>query len=468
MTDEAESPDTQVALFRYGVIADCVQLPKGKGNGISYKLAEKAKQHYVIPHSQRTSIAVETMRDWIAAYKQGGFDALKPKKRADAGSARRLPRQVVDALICFKDEHPLFTVPMVITAVQEALKLDPSLALPPSTVHRLLSRAGVMQKRRLDPTSLDRRRFSYEQAGELWMSDVMHGPSVSVDGKRKQKTYLIALIDDATRIVPYAAFAFSERSDALLCVLEQAVRRRGVPKRLYVDNGSAFRSAHLSLVCAKLGITLIHARPYQPQGKGKMERWFRTTRIQLLPTLTASDLSSLDTLNRRLWAYVEGEYHQTPHKGLDGKTPFDAWAMASSDVRVPGPELDLRELFLFEEKRKVAKDRTVSLRGLVYEVDALLVGESVTLRFNPSQKNSSVDVWHKGKKVQTAKRLDAYQNCFVKRNQITKLLEPQPSLPNQIDQIPLTEQSPTAPAQSSLRLSDLANANAGHISREEF
>lgn len=447
---EAENPETQIALFRYGLIADCVQLPKGKGNDLGKKLAEKAAQHYAIPNTRRTKVAVETMRGWIADYRQGGFDALKPKKRCDAGSARRLPQHVIDRLVAYKDEHPLFTVPMVITAVRSEMKLDPQLPLPLSTVHRVLCRAGVMHKKTTDPTSLDRRRFSYEHAGELWMSDVMHGPAVFVDGRRKQKTYLVALIDDATRIIPYAAFAMSERTEALLAVLDQAVRRRGIPKRLFVDNGSAFRSAHLSLVCAKLGITLIHARPYQPQGKGKIERWFRSCRIQLLPTLGEADLSSLDALNRRLWTYVESEYHQTPHKGLEGKTPFDAWAMASADVKVPGSELDLRELFLFEEKRKVAKDRTVSLRGRLYEVDALLVGESVSLRFNPSAERTTVDVWHKGKKVQTAKLVDAYANCFVKRSHPSKLIEP---MPNKIE---ASTPPPTAPKPSALRLSDLA------------
>jgi len=456
MTNETQSPETKAALFRYGLIADCIHLPKGKGNGISHKLAEKAELHYAIPGSRRTKVAVETMRDWLDAYRNGGFDALKPKRRSDAGNVRKLPQEVVDRLIASKDEHYGFTVPMVISAVRAQMKLDPAFALPPSTVHRILCRAGVMQKKPTDPTSLDRRRFGYEKAGELYMSDVMHGPSVFTDSHRKHKTYLIALIDDATRIVPYAAFALSERTEALLAVLDQAIRRRGIPKRLYVDNGSAFVSAHLALVCAKLGITLIHARPYQPQGKGKMERWFRTVRMQLLPLLSAADLSSLDALNRRLWAFVEGEYHQAPHKGIDGKTPFDAWAMASDEVRLPGPELDLRELFLFQEKRKVAKDRTVSLRGVVYEVDALLVGESVTLRFDPSKSAGTIDVWHKGKKVQTACVVNAYANCFVKRNHHTKMLEPQ--LSPQTKNAESTQ--PVAPQPSStLRLIGLADAN---------
>src|SRR5262245_7457576 len=100
-----------------------------------------------------------------------------------------------------------------------------------------------------------------------------------------------------------AAFALSENTTSFLPVLEQGLMRRGIPKRFYVDNGSAYRSHHLALVCARLGITLVHARPYSPQGKGKQERWFRTVRLQLCSTLGASDLESLDALNRRLWAW---------------------------------------------------------------------------------------------------------------------------------------------------------------------
>ena len=157
-----------------------------------------------------------------------------------------------------------------------------------------------MGKKAYEPTSKDRRRFAFDKANELWMSDVMHGPSVFADGKRKRKTYLIATLDDATRVVPYAAFAMHENTAAFLPVLQTAILRRGIPKRLYVDNGSAYRSQHLALVCAKLGITLIHARPYQPQGKGKQERWFRTVRMQLLPMLTQDDFKSLEALNSRL------------------------------------------------------------------------------------------------------------------------------------------------------------------------
>ena len=129
--------------------------------------------------------------------------------------------------------------------------------------------------------------------------------------------------------------------------------------------------------------------------------------------LGEADLQSLDVLNRRLWSWIEGEYHQAPHKGLDGETPADRWARSSDEVKMMGAELS--DLFLFEQRRRVHKDRTVSLYGVVYEVDAALVSETVTLRFDPARVGRAVQVWHRGRHVHDAKRVDAYANCFVKR-----------------------------------------------------
>ena len=142
-----------------------------------------------------------------------------------------------------------------------------------------------------------------------------------------------------------------------------------------------------------------HPRPaYQPQGKGKQERWFRTVRAQLLASLSAADTDSLDALNRRLWAWVEGEYHHNPHRGLEGQTPLDRWAdERRAGPRLPGPGLDLDALFLFETKRRVQRDRTVSLNGTLFEVDAALVGQTVTLRYDPSAPACrGIEVWHEG------------------------------------------------------------------------
>jgi hypothetical protein len=158
--------------------------------------------------------------------------------------------------------------------------------------------------------------------------------------------------------------------------------------------------------------------------KGKQERFFRTVRSQLLPTLSDADTASLQALNRRLWAWVETEYHHNPHRGLDGDTPLDRWAAARAP-RLPEPDLDLDALFLFEAKRRVQRDHTVSLNGTAFEVDAALVGQTVTLRYDPSiAAGRGIEVWHEGRLVVCAKPVDAYANCFVRRRRPTQTIEP--------------------------------------------
>jgi len=432
----ASDPDRrhEIALFRYGLIADLVRLEPGS-KGLYALLAQKAAGEYAIPGSSRTRVAAETLRDWLKAYRSGGFEALLPKPRADRGQARSLPPEVVDALLAIKEGNPKLSVQLVIREARQRSEVPEDLPLPNSTVHRLLVRHGLMDKPRGADTDADRRRFAFAQAGELWMSDVMHGPSVLVGERTKRKTYLIAFIDDATRVIPYAAFALAENTAAFLPVLKQAILRRGLPARLYVDNGAHYRSQHLALVCAKLGIALIHARPYRPQGKGKIERWFKTVRAQLLTRLAADDTVSLAALNRRLWGWVEGEYHHAPHRGLGDVTPLEQWAQTGEAVHFPEPGLDLDDLFLFEAQRKVQKDRTVSLNGVLYEVDAALVGEKVILRFDPSAPpERPVQVCHQGKLIELARPVQTYANCFVKRHRPSWTLQvdgpaPQPATP---------------------------------------
>jgi len=421
MSDSDSSHRQAVALFRYGVIADLVHASTDR-TGITAQLRAKASKDYVIPGSRRTRVAAETIRDWLKRYRRGGFDALLPKPRADRGQPRRLPDAVAEALIAIKTQHPQLSVRRVIARARADGQIPDAPAPPASTVHRLFTREGLMVKKTDAPTGADRRRFAFQHAGELWMSDVMHGISVGDGQGRRRKTYLIAFIDDATRVIPYAAFAFAENTAAFLPVFKQALIRRGLPERLYVDNGANYRSQQLALVCAKLGTALIHARPHQPQGKGKIERFFRTLRAAFLTQLTAADTVHLAALNRRLWGFIEGEYHHTPHRGLDGKTPLEQWALVGDAVRFPDASLD--ELFLFEAKRRVMNDRTVSLHGRVYEVDAVLVGETVLLRYDPAvPPTRPLTVLHQGQPAGQATPLDAYANTTVRRDRPSWRLE---------------------------------------------
>jgi putative transposase len=234
MSDSETDRRHAIALFRYGLIADLVHLPPG-AKGLYRRLEEKAAAEYTIPGSPRTRVAAETIRDWLKDYRKGGFDALMPKPRADRGRSRALPQPVADLLVTLKEDNPKLCVQLVIREARASGEVPDALPLPPSTVHRLLARHGLMRKDSAQPTESDRRRFAFQKAGELWMSDVMHGPSVLVGDRTKRKTYLIAFLDDATRVIPFAAFALSENTQAFLPVFKQALMRRGYPSRLYVD-----------------------------------------------------------------------------------------------------------------------------------------------------------------------------------------------------------------------------------------
>jgi hypothetical protein len=154
-----------------------------------------------------------------------------------------------------------------------------------------------------------------------------------------------------------------------------------------------------------------------------MERWFRTVRMQCLPLLAVEHLSSLDAMNRALAGWIEGEYHHAPHRGLHDETPADKWARTSEGVRMP--DSNVSDLFLSEQRRRVQKDRTVTLDGVAFEVDAALVGDHVTLRYDPAKTpdKRAVEVWHQGKRIEIARRVDVLANCFVKRNHVTRQLQ---------------------------------------------
>ncbi|MGB5540292.1 MAG: DDE-type integrase/transposase/recombinase [Gammaproteobacteria bacterium] len=426
MKDASHHLSERVALFRHRLIAQL--LPDDLTARQRQQTIERivAADHQ-IPGSLRTRVAESTLRDWLRDYRVGGFDALKPKRRIDAGHPRALDPALVERLLQVKEAEPDRSIRRIIDKVREEGVLTRLQPLSISTVHRLFKQHGLMSRIGEAATGEDRRRFAYARAGQLWMSDVMHGPSVPGDDRRKRKTYLIAFLDDATRVIPHAAFAFAENTRAFLPVFKQALLRRGLPARLFVDNGANYRSHQFALICARLGVALIHARPFQPEGKGKIERFFRTFRAQLIAELTDQDTASLTALNRRLAVWIEGEYHQQPHRGLDQQTPLERWAQTAEGLRYPDPGMDLDDLFLFEDQRKVQSDRTVSLHGQVYEVDASLIGQRVTLRYDPAQPEASVQVVHNGQYIEQARRVDLYANCFVKRHRRTGALDPDQS-----------------------------------------
>lgn len=380
----------KMATFRFGLISEFVtgvRLGYGEKERL---LAEKAVRSYEIPGSEQTRISRSAMLSWIASYRKGGnrIEALRPKERVDKGHFRTLATPVRMEIKRLKLENPYFTVPVILKKLRLAKVIAGDEAINKATVYRFIRKEC---QNLLPDHGEDRRRFEAEHSNDIWQCDVMHGPMVQVDGANTlKKAYLLAIIDDHSRFIVHAAFYLSETFETLKMALHEAVARRGIPQKFYVDNGSCYRSDDLERILACLGTALSHSRPYKPQGRGKIERWFKNVRDSFLPLLPPETLALIE-LNERLTDFVD-EYNNRSHSSIDS-TPYHRYCRDLSCIR-PAPDR-LMDYFRIHEYRRVKKDRTVKLRGHVFEVSAKLIDKTVDLLFHADQPDA-IEVKYQG------------------------------------------------------------------------
>jgi transposase InsO family protein len=403
-----EDKKKQIAAFRFGVIHDLVggvELGPGEQERL---IREKCDRKWVIPFSDKTRITRSTILRWVKLYKDSGgkLDALCNHDRSDNGKSRAIDEETGLALIRLRDELPKATVHRLVSEMNKRRLVSPGLVLTTATVHRFLRSNGLMKRTGALPE--DRRRFEAELPNDLWQSDCMHGPSVEHQGK-KRKTYLLAFIDDHSRLVPHAEFYLSESLPSYLKALEEALLTRGLPRKIYTDNGSAFRSHHLEHVTASLGIALIHARPYKPQGKGKIERFFRTVRSDFLSGFRGNTLAEL---NQALFFWLNEIYHQRIHSST-GQTPFARFTSRMQCLR-EAPN-NLKDYFRKTVRRRVAKDRTISLDGRIFEAPVSLIGRQVALMYH-EEESERVEIMVGKVSFGMATPVNLHVNCRVKRD----------------------------------------------------
>jgi transposase InsO family protein len=423
----------QMALFRHGVISEIVNRTLAPGE-MEPLLVKIANTKWTIPGTSRTQVARSTARDWVDLYRRCGFDGLKPHGRADAGQSRSIPEDLQELLIALRKERKGASVESVIKALYLAGKVPKGVTLRRSSVYRLLR--GTAPAATPGPSGEpDALAFTFPHANDLWTSDLMHGPRLLVPGRRDGgKTYLYAFLDDATRMAPYAGFYGAENAACFQETFKQGLLRRGLPKRLYADNGATYRTHHLQVICATLNIALIHSRPHHPRGRGKIERFFRHVRSAFLPHVTSEQLRDLPSLNRVFWAWLEAEYHQTPHGGLGGKSPLERFLEDDTLIR-PAPE-SLEDLMRMRVQRRVGKDRVVHLDVRLYEAPDGFAGETVEVLYDPYDPTRPVHFRRKGEKTETLlRRLDLHLNAT--RRRLPSEAQPAPQKPTGISYLDL-------------------------------
>jgi putative transposase len=393
----------QVALFRYGLIAP---LLNGQVDPKEYLKGLEGKVHSV-PYYGERKIAEKTMKEWLLHYRRNGFEALKPKKRMDRGNSRRLSPDDQDLVLEIRKKSLHMPVSVFYEQLIERGEIQKN-QISYSTIIRLLKKHNLVGKQIV--ATPERKRFAHEKVNVLWQADLSHGPFVPINGK-KTKTFLIAYIDDCSRLVPYAEFFSSEKFDGLRVVTKEALIRRGKPTIIYADNGKIYRSETLQYACAQLGITLAHTQPYDPRAKGKIERLFKTIQTRFYPLLQAEPAQSLEELNERFWRWLEENYHRRVHASLEGKTPHEVFHSQLKDITFLEDLSILETIFLKREQRKVKADSTITLNKQLYEVPSRFIGHSIDVRLD----EKGVYIFEDDKKVAEATPVSMKDNAHVKR-----------------------------------------------------
>lgn len=398
----SDKKQEDIALFRYKIIAPVLH-ECGLMQGEYFR--KKSKQEHEVPHLGKKIYKVPTFKGWLRNYRNNGFDALKPKLRSDKGSSRKIDEDLGNII---KDKVQMF----------------PSLS--PSAIYRLLIgegdiRADLMTEgtlrkyiedndlKTLQAGLIPRKKYEKEHINELWIADCMHGPYIMHE-KKKRKVFLICIIDDCSRVIVGGKFFFHENSVSLEIILKEAISRFGLPKTLYTDNGAMFVSSHLQLACARLGLALVHSKPYDSPSRGKIERFFRTVREKFLPFINPLQIDCIEQLNTDFDVWLDKEYQKYFHHGINTK-PMDKWMDELKNTpmkRIASQELDLA--FYITIKRRVKNDATISFKANLYEVPPAFIGKIIELRY-PSDKPEDLAIYENDKPVVKVKKVNPQQNA---------------------------------------------------------
>ena len=391
-------PVETTALWRYGLISELLHA-SSDGLNLAERLKTAAERTWNHPTQGLIRLKPDTLRHWLYRYKKGGIGCLEDRPRRDKGQSQ-VPKPIAERFAALRNAHPYATTERLLDILIAEGTWN---AVRPSrsALYRLAEFKGLKRRRTGASTAQEAHAFAYEAFGKMWTADFLHGPRVR-DGRQMKKTYLLAILDDATRFVVYAAFGWSEGTGTLIDGLSMAVRRFGIPERFYTDNGSAFRSRHLALVAAKLGMALPHTPAYRPQGRGKVERFFRTVREQCLDGLTPT---SLEALQGAFTKWLD-TYHQRIHTGI-GCSPLNKRLAGPKVTRTLPDVAQLNMFFGMQERRKIHRNGTLHLNGKVFDIKGALPGSVVDVHYLPWD----LSLIHVGPERLPAKPIDLIENA---------------------------------------------------------
>ena len=396
-----------VALLRYTAIAPVVT-----GLGDAYcsnndYYREISEKGVTGPDGKVYHFHPDTLQRWYSAYKKQGFEALMPRDRRDAGKSRKIDADLLEQLTYFVEHYPRMPATEILRKLEENGSVtDGQVSL--STITRCVS--NIRRSAGASPNR-DMRRYERPHINEVWCGDSSVGPRLKGPDGRKQRVYIIALIDDASRFITGADLFYNDNFVNLMSVMRSAVAKYGRPKVWRFDNGRTYRNRQMDLLSARIGTTLSYCQPYTPQGKSKIERWFLTLKDHWYASLDLTEFRSLDELRGSFQEWVR-KYNQTPHSSLRGKTPQERFFSEPEQIRRLTDQ-DLDRSFLLETDRRVSADSVIVIDHVEYEVDCRYAKQKLRIRYSPDMKE--VYIVEQDGTLTPVRLLNKVENASVKR-----------------------------------------------------
>lgn len=361
-----------------------------------------------LPDGKTINYAYGTLACWESAYRKGGFDALMPKKRSDHGKSRKLDDDAISAIIRIRNEFPKINATEIYNKlIADGIIRKNNVSL--CTIQRYIKKHNL--KGASAPGQKDRKAFEEEYACGMYQGDTMYGPYLVENGTRR-RTYCIMLLDDKSRMIVAGKFFYADNAYNFQKVLKDAVSSRGIPAKLYVDNGSPYKNEQLSLICGQLGTVLIHTPVRDGASKGKCERNFRTLRNRFLNILDCDSISGIDELNEKLNAYIHR--HNTTIHSATGMTPHDRYMEDITHIKMPADKEWLDNCFMNRVRRLVRNDATVTIDKVFYDVPMEFIRSRVEIRYLPDAMEKAY-IWYENKKYPIHKT-NKVENGRTKRN----------------------------------------------------
>lgn len=430
--DSNGNPQEDVGLCRFAVIAPLVARAMEREEYLQ-EVERVASSEHRFPGGLRR-FSKRNVQRWVEWYREGrkvsgrvtapGVEALQPQNRCDSGASKALSSEVVDRAEALRREQPKRTTRTLITLINAEYRKrneePPPIkenTLAKQLRKRQASRQAIAREGRIFP------RYEHRHRNAVWQGDWSEGIRLPhpLDPKQTRLSHLHVFIDDHTRYVVHAEFYFRQNLPCLEDCFRKAVIKGGRPERTYWDNGAVYQALQIKRMAARLGIHIVFATPYHPQGKGKVERFFRTVQESFYPEAERAGIQTLAELNTFFWGWLEEHYHNRVHSELS-ETPRQRWEAGADRVEAVDP-VTLADVFLWEEERVVNKAGCIEMSGNDYPVAEHLVGQAVAVRFDPFDL-SQVRIYHQGHFIDSSRPLVLVAHTFRKAQ--PRHLEPLP------------------------------------------